>query len=267
MDVQVLKRNANKHKKLFENKVLINPYNYKVNNVGYYLVIYKKGDKLKGYSVISEKEYSEADAILAFEQLVGFTALVNNFFELEQAKMKLSPDSFSNISIVLKKYLATNNNDTLSKGVEVLNTLESNLKDLQYQIKRYSQHYDDKILVSNNIDLKEIRKLMEVLSQLNRIQYLQGSILLDTHESLIEVYKEMKKQNLIKELSKYDQTVIKELTTDIKDVEKGVNSLKVEAEIVDLPVEEQIEILIGEFEKAIKEKLPRYKQDLRYPKP
>ncbi len=50
-----IKKKANKHKKLFENKVMINPYGYEVNGVSYFLVIYKKGDKHRGYTVIAKR--------------------------------------------------------------------------------------------------------------------------------------------------------------------------------------------------------------------
>jgi hypothetical protein len=75
-----LKKEANKHKKFFENKVMLNPYSYKVNNIPYYLVIYQRGEKFKGYAVISECEFEKKDAINAFEKLIIFNVYVNRFF-------------------------------------------------------------------------------------------------------------------------------------------------------------------------------------------
>ncbi|MFP3471314.1 hypothetical protein R0J90_14835, partial [Micrococcus sp. SIMBA_144] len=73
MNVSLLSKKANKHKKLWENQVILNPYSYRVKNIDYYLVIYQRGETFKGYSVVSENEYSEKDAKVAFEALIIFT--------------------------------------------------------------------------------------------------------------------------------------------------------------------------------------------------
>ncbi len=267
MNLDILRKKAKKHKKFLDDQVIINPFSYMVNNVGYYVVIYQRGNKARGYSVISESAFVEADAKKAFEKLAVFTGFGKNFFEIEEAKMKLSPESFSNIHSILEEYLTRNDNQYLLKGKEIISKLEKLLRELQGRIQEYIQHYDDTILVHNRIDENEMRILWETLSHLNRLQYLQGKELIDNFEELKKMYKEMTKLHLDKKLSKYDQTVLKELTKDIKDTERTIKSLDIEKEIAHLPVEEQIEILVKEFEKAGREHLPRYKQDLRYPKP
>jgi translation initiation factor 2 beta subunit (eIF-2beta)/eIF-5 len=271
MDLNLLTKKANKHKKFLENQVIINPFAYQVNNVDYFLVIYQRGQNFKGYSVISESEYSKQDAIKAFEKLIVFTVFGNNFFDIEEAKMKLSPDSFKNIRNVIEAYLDKNNNlnsnTNLLRGKEYLLKQESILEEIQTRIKNYISHYDNKILVNHKIDEKEIYTLWEVLSHLNRLQYLQAKEMIEYFDAVRLMYKEMENLNLVDKLSNFDKTVLKEMQKDIKDVKRDIKSLDVEQQVSDLPVNEQIQHLVKEFEKAGKEKLPRYKRDLRYPKP
>ena len=264
MNIPVLKRNANKHKKLFENKVMINPFGYEVNDVSYYLAIYKRGDKHRGYTVIAEEEYSEADAILAFEKLVLFTAYVNNFFDLEKMKMRLSPESFSNISTVLDPYV--DKNDCLKKGKEVIDQLNDMLVELQERLKAYTHYYDNHILVHHTLDDQEIQTVLEASAHLNRLQYKQGRVLIDSFKNIKKTYKEMKKLNLLKLLNEYDRTVLKELARGVGETKKSIKDFTYEKEIAHLPVEQQIELIVQSIEKAGQEKLPRYKQDLRYPR-
>jgi hypothetical protein len=267
MNFEILKKQANKHKKFLENKVLINPFSYEINNVDYYLAIYERGNKLKGYTVISEGEYVEDDAIKAFEKLILFTAYVNKFFEIEKAKMNLSPESFRNIYTVLDDYLKSNQNDDLSKGREKISELENLLGELQLKIKTYTHHYDNHILVHNTLDEHEESKVIEAMSHVNRLQYLQGKTLIESFNDLRNMYKEMRRLNLVQKLSEYDQTVLKEISNNIDDTKRSIKDFGPEKEIAHLPAHEQVEIISNDMRKIGKEKLPRYKQDLRYPKP
>jgi len=265
MNVELLKRNANKHKKFLENNVMINPFGYEVNGVSYYLVVYKRGQKPKGYTVISEKEYSEVDAHRAFEKLILFTAYVNKFFEIEKMKMKLSPESFSNISSLLERF--ADNNDCLNKGKEVIDQLNVMLIELQERINKYTHHYDNHVLVNNVVDNKEIQTVLEALSHINRLQYQQGKVLIDSYGYIKEMYKELKKLDLLNMFNDYDQKVINELASGVRETEKSIKEFTQEEEIEHLPVEKQTELILKDIEKVGQEKLPRYKQDLRYPKP
>jgi hypothetical protein len=267
MDLNLLSKKANKHKKFLEIQVIINPFAYEVNNVDYFLVIYQRGQNFKGYSVISEGEFSKQDAIKAFEKLIVFTVFGNNFFDIEEAKMKLSPDSFKNIRNVIEAYLDREDNEKLLIGKENLRNLESILEEIQARIKNYVHHYDNKILATHKIDDIEIYSLWEVLSHLNRLQYLQAKEMIVSFDSVKLMCKEMEKLNLVDKLSNFDKTVLKEMQKDIKDVKRDIKSLDIEQKVSDRPIGEQIEHLVKEFEKAGKEKLPQYKKDLRYPKP
>ncbi|BCB02179.1 hypothetical protein [Bacillus sp. KH172YL63] len=266
MNLSTLKIEANRHKKFLENKALMNPYSYRVNNVDYFLVVYKRNEKFKGYAVIAEKEFCVNDAKAAFEKLIIYNVFVNRFFEIEEAKMKLSPDSFGNIAVILEQFLETNNNSVLLVGKDIIRKLEQLLTSLQNVIKDYSHYYDCKILEDNEIDDDEIEKLWRTLAHINREQYLQGRELIEKFDELRNMFNEMKIHGLDKELSQYDSTVLKELTKSIKDTERTIKSLNIEKEIAPLPVEEQVKMLIEEFKKVAREKLPIYKQDLRYPK-
>ena len=256
MNFEILKKQANKHKKFLENKVLINPFSYEVNNVDYYLVIYERGNKLKGYTVISEGEYAEEDAIKAFEKLILFTAYVNKFFEIEKTKMNLSPESFKNIYTILDYYLKNHQNNYLSKGKESIRKLENLLIELQFKIKTYTQHYDNHVLVHNTLNEQEERKVIEAMSHVNRLQYLQGKTLIESFKDIQNMYKEMKRFNLVQKLSKYDQTVLKELATNIDDTKRSIKEFAPEKEIAHLPVDEQVEIIATRHKGNWKRKTP-----------
>jgi hypothetical protein len=263
-----LKKEANKHKKFFENKVMLNPYSYKVNNIPYYLVIYQRGEKFKGYAVISECEFEKKDAINAFEKLIIFNVYVNRFFEIEESKMKLKPDTFVNIKNLINDHLSSaNNNEKLIASIDTLTKLEMILKELQDHIIKYTQHYDNHILTTNRIDQDEMQTLWKALSYVNRIQYLQGRELIDNFEVLKDMYTELKELKLDKKLSEYDRTVLKELTSEIETTKKSIKSLEFEKNHVHLSDSEFIELSIKRFENLGNEKLPHYKKDLRYPKP
>jgi hypothetical protein len=267
MNLEVLKPRANKHKKWLENKVIINPFSYDINDVGYYLVIYKRGDTVKGYTIISETSYSEEDAKKAFEKLVVFTVFGNKFFEIEKSKMKLSPNFFYNTSEVIDSHLQSNQkNNYLLKGREALLELGDLLRELQDHIQNYIRHYDDVILKTNKIDESEFEIIYETLSHINRIQYLQGRTFLDSFSDLKNMQSEMKKLNLDKQLTQEQKVSLKELLSGTKETEQSIKAFDTEKEIAHLPVEEQIKIIVEELKEIGRKKLPRYKQDLRYPK-
>ncbi|TMU82715.1 hypothetical protein FGG79_20760 [Bacillus sp. BHET2] len=218
------------------------------------------------YGVIAEKNFVVEDAMAAFEKLIIYNVFVNRFFDIEEAKLKLSPRSFENIYVLLDRYTKTENNNSLLLGKEVIGKLEELLIDLQEVIKDYSSYYDENILVKNKIDDEELYRLWETLAHMNRLQYLQGTELINKIDVLSEMFDEMEKLGVDKELSNYDLTILKELTKESKNTEKTIKSLDKEKEIVHLPIRDQVEILIEGLKKVAREKLPVYKQDLRYPK-
>ncbi|QTC41013.1 hypothetical protein I7V34_18280 [Bacillus sp. V3] len=267
MDLNILKKQADKHKKFLDNRTIINPFGYRINDVIYYFAIYKRNSKVRGYSVITESGFNENDAKKAFEKLVIFTAYGNNFFEIEKSKMKLSPESLGNIANVIKQYTSANDNEVLPKGYKLFSSLESNLSEMQQRITDYIKHYDNTILVNNLIDESEQRILWETLAHLNRLQYIQGELLIENFQVMVSTYKEMREHRLIGKLTKYDQTVLKELSNDLGDTKRSISMFETEKEIRNLPIEEQVDILVKKFNEVGLEKLNRYKSDLRYPKP
>jgi hypothetical protein len=268
MDQKILFEKAKKHKKWLDNKVTINPMGYEVNKTDYYLAIYKRNAKLKGYTVISEGNYSEEDAIIAFERLVLYTVFANKFFEIEKAKMKLSPTVFYSTAELISEYVNTNQKSIqLLKGREILIELGNLLSELQEYMKNYIKHYDNHILKTNKIDDQEYEYLLETLSHINRMQYLQGRKFLDSFADLKSMQQEMSKLKIEEHQTREHKIILQELLNGTKETEQSIKSLNIEKEIVHLPVEEQIKILVEEFKKVGRKKLPRYKQDLRYPKP
>jgi hypothetical protein len=267
MNVELLKKRANKHKKFLENKVLINPYGYEINNNKYYLVIYERGEKLKGYTIISEDDYNKEDALKAFDKLILFTAYVNRFFEVEESKMKLPPDSLRNIYVVVDNYLDSNQNEHLENGRKAFSKLESLLRELQQKLNSYTQHYDNEVLVRNDLNEKEMDLIVETLAHVNILQYQQGKTLIDSFETIKKLYAEMKNLNLLIKLSDYDQKIIKELANNITDTKQSIQDFSQEQEIAHLPIEQQIKEIVMELREIGRNKLARYRQDLRYPKP
>ncbi|MBH9968488.1 hypothetical protein [[Bacillus] enclensis] len=268
MNVNTLKKEANKHKKFLENKVMLNPYSYTVNDIPYYLVIYQRGEKFKGYAVISDSKFEKIDALNAFEKLIIFNVYVNRFFEIEESKMKLKPDTFLNIKNLIKDNLRNADyNRSLNEGVDLLTNLEMYLRELQHHLIEYTQHYDNNILTSNRIDDEEILKLWKTLSHVNRIQYFQGKELIDNFGKLKDMYQEMKDLKLDKNLSEFDRKALGELTSEINTTKRSINSLEFEKTHADLPELEFVEHSIKRFKRIGNEKLSHYKKDLRYPKP
>jgi hypothetical protein len=266
MNVNALKKEANKHKKFLENKVMLNPYSYTVNNIPYYLVIYQKGEKFKGYAVISESGFKNTDALNAFERLIIFNVYVNRFFDIEESKMKLKPETFVNLKRIIKDYLShEEDNEKLSESINLLTNLEMLLKDLQRHLTEYSRHYDNDILTTNRIDQEEMHTLWKTLSYVNRIQYIQGKELIDNFETLTDLHKKMKELKLDKKLSEYDRKVFKELTSEINTTKGSINSLEFEKEYASLSEREFVELSINRFKRLGEEKLSHYKKDLRYP--
>jgi hypothetical protein len=267
LDTQVLPQKAKKHKKWFE-KVFINPYGYEVNGSKYFLTLYKKNEKTTGYSVITTDRFYSDDALKAFEKLMLYTVFVNNFFSIGEKRALISEDYFLIPARQIDQYLQTNEiNETLKKGRNILNEYGELQKEFKKYANEYTNYYDNTILSSNEISDFDIDKLLIVLSNLNRIQYLQGKKFIESYSELKMLEKEMKETNIFSTFSTDNQKFLTELLSSKKETEITLKGLDVEKEIEHLPVNEQTEILVKEFEKAGHKKMPRYKKDLRYPKP
>ncbi|BCB02178.1 hypothetical protein [Bacillus sp. KH172YL63] len=266
MDTQILPDKAKKHKKLFE-QVFINPYGYEVNGSKYFLTLYKKSKKTTGYSIITSEQFNNEDAMEAFEHLIIYTIFVNNFFSIGEKRARISADYFFIPAKKIDQYLQVHGMDEiLKKGKNIL----IEYGDLQEEFKNianeYTHYYDTTILGRNEISKDDIKQLLTVLSHLNRIQYLQGKKFIESYNELKLLEKEMKETNISKSIPPDNLKFLTELLSSKKDTEITLRDLDVEKEIEHLEVNEQIKILVSEFKKAGYEKMPRYKQDLRYPK-
>ncbi|MFL8938841.1 hypothetical protein ACKA06_18815 [Rossellomorea oryzaecorticis] len=267
MNTQVLPQKAKKHKKWFE-KVFINPYGYEVNGSKYFLTLYKRNEKTTGYSVITAEQFHSGDALKAFEKLMLYTVFVNNFFSIGEERARISEDYFLIPAIQIDQYLQTNGiNEALEKGKKILNEYGKLQKEFKNFANEYTKYYDTTILSSNEINDYDIDKLLLILSNLNRIQYLQGKRFIESYNELKMLEKEMKKTKIFSTIPTDNQKFLTELLRSKKETEGTLKQLDVEKEIEHLTVNEQTKILVKEFEKAGNKKMPRYKKDLRYPKP
>jgi hypothetical protein len=267
LDTQVLPQKAKKHKKLFE-KVFINPYGYEVNGSKYFLTLYKRNEKTTGYSVITADQFNADDALEAFERLMLYTVFVNNFFSIGEKRARISEDYFLIPARKIDQYLQTNEiNKTLKKGKNILSEYGELQKEFKKYSNEYTNYYDNTILSTNQISDFDIDKLLTVLSNLNRIQYLQGKKFIEFYSDLKMLEREMKETNIFSTIPTDNQKFLTELLSSKKETEMTLKELDIEKEIEYLPVNEQTEILVKEFEKAGHKKMPRYKKDLRYPKP
>jgi hypothetical protein len=265
LDTSVLPQNAKKHKKWFE-KVFINPYGYEVNGSKYFLTLYKRKEKTTGYSVITAEKFDSEDALKAFEKLIFYTVFVNNFFSIGEKRALLSEDYFLIPARQIDQYLQTYGiNEVLEKGKNILNEYGELQKEFKNTANEYTNYYDKTILNSNEINDYDIDKLLIVLSNLNRIQYLQGKKFIESYNELKALEKEMRKTNIFSSIPSDNQKFLSELLSSKKETEITLKELDVEKEIEHLSVSKQTEILVKEFEKAGHKKIPRYKKDLRYP--
>jgi hypothetical protein len=146
---------------------------------------FTKKSKVKGYSVVSAGDYSNVDALKAFEKLILFTAFSNKFFSIGEQRAKISEDYFYTPANYIADYLQNDNHNIyLSKGREILVEFGDIQKELKELIKEYSHHYDHHICKINRIDDKKYERLIEALVHLDRIQYLQGHKLVENVQDL-----------------------------------------------------------------------------------
>jgi hypothetical protein len=233
---------AKKHKKWFE-EIIINPMSYSSNNNDYYyLVIYKRNNRLKGYAVITTGDFNKNDALYAFEKLVLYTAFMNNFSSIGETRARISPDNFYIPANYISDYIESNNNDILAKGKIILRELGVLQEEFVNNANNYTDYYDHHILKTNIIVDSDLDKIIEVLANVNRIQYLAGDKFVNSYEELKKVQSEMVKKGVFSKLPKDNQVFLKELLNSKKETETTLLTLEREKEIAHLPYEKRMEI-------------------------
>ncbi|PFG03896.1 hypothetical protein [Bacillus sp. es.034] len=266
MNTEILIPKANKHKKIFES-VLINPFGYMVDKTYYYLSIYKRNNKVKGYSVISEEDSIKEDALKAFETLVLYTAYANNYFAIGEKRGQLSTDYFFKSINIINDYLLSNDNNILAKGKDILLEYGNLQEDLKKRVIDFSNDYDHRILKENIITDQDYENLIEILIHVDRVQYFQSKTLLENFEELKRMLDEMKKTNIFGNLSKENQDFLEEFLKGKKEVEQSLKEFEQDRRADILTENHDIDEIKKTYYKNGFEKLNRYKKDLRYPKP
>jgi hypothetical protein len=266
MNIEILSSKANKHKKILES-VLINPFGYMVGETYYYISIYKRNNKVKGYSVISKEDSIKKDALKAFETLVLYTAYANNYFSIGEKRGQLSTDYFFKPVKVINDYLLSNENAILAKGKDVLLEYGNLQEDLKKRVTDFSNDYDHRILKENIITDQDYENLIEILIHVDRVQYFQSKTLLGNFENLKRMLTEMKKTKLFAELPKENKDFLEEFLKGKKEIEKSLTEFEQDKKADILTENHDINEIKQIYYKNGLEKLNRYKQDLRYPKP
>jgi hypothetical protein len=263
MNQQLLFKNANKHKKWFE-QVYINPFGYEINGTEYFLAIYQKGNDVKGYSVISVNERNIEDASKAFKPLMLYTAFSNTLFKFGEQRAKINPHYFSNISQCVVDYGSQNNE--LQKGKLIFAEFENLQREFINHVNNFTNHYDNTILQSNKINDEEYDRLITALAHLNRIQFLQGEKFLMHFGELKNFEKTLKKEGLEQYLPNDTKKFLKELLSGTKETEETIKPLEVEKNSMHLPLEQQIIEIKKSFYESEYDNLKEFKTKLRYPK-
>lgn len=265
MNAEILLSKANKHKRLFES-VLINPFGYMVAGTYYYLTIYKRKNNVKGYSVISEDDPLEEDALEAFETLVLYTAYANNYFSIGEKRAQLRTGYFFKPVSVINDYLVNNKNNILAKGRDILLEYGNLQEDLKKRVIDFSNDYDQRIVKENIITDQDYENLIEILIHVDRVQYFQSRILLEHFEDIKQMLKEMKKTKLFGKLSKENKVFLDEFVRGKKEVEQSFKEFEQDRKADILTDNHDMNEIKKTYYKNGIEKLHRYKQDLRYPK-
>lgn len=269
MDIQKLAPQTEKHRKLFDTNVFINPFGYEVNHVEYYVAIYQRKQKAKGYAVIGDDGYNEQDALVAFERLSCFSSFLEKFHELENLKLTLPPESLQTIRQIIVTSMNPDelkDDNELEAGIKALEEQEELLRELQSRIKEFGKYYDETICKINRINENDIDWLIEVMSHTNIIQYLQGKGLVESSHAIKRLYKYMREKDLDKELSDFDKDVIRELPKGTADLSKKLKGFEDEREMEHLPREKQVEIKKERLKEIAKSIYPGTLKLLRYPK-
>ncbi|UTE77998.1 hypothetical protein [Rossellomorea sp. KS-H15a] len=265
MNAEILLSKGTKHKKIFET-VLINPFGYMVSGTYYYLSIYKRKNKVKGYSVISEDDPVENDALEAFEILVLYTAYANNYFSIGEKRGQLSTDYFFKPVSVINDYLINNENNILAKGKNILLEYGNLQEDLKKRVIDFSNDYDHRILKENIITDQDYENLIEILIHVDRVQYFQSKTLLENFEGLKRMLDEMKETNIFGKLPKENRDFLEEFLKGKKEVEQSLKEFDQDRQADILTDNHDMNEIKKTYYKNGIEKLQRYKQDLRYPK-
>jgi hypothetical protein len=238
--------------------------------VAFYIIYpyIKKNSKVKGYSVISEGEYVISDALKAFEKLVLYTAFSNNYFSIGEQRARINEDFLFIPVKYIDEYLANNDkNIHLQKGRDILLEFGELHREFKERVNNFSNHYDNHILKMNVVNDKEYERLIEVLVHIGRLQFLQGKLLIENFQLLKSMENEMNNKKIMSLLPIENQTFIKQLLSSTKETENSMEELEIQKEISHLPTDQKNEKAKKLFYKRGLDKLPRYKQDLRYPKP
>ncbi|MEW4309501.1 hypothetical protein Q0N12_21150 [Rossellomorea marisflavi] len=269
MDIQKLAPQTEKHRKLFDTNVIISPFGYEVNHVVYYVTIYKRKQKAKGYAVIGDDGYNEQDALVAFERSSCFSSFLEQFHHLENMKLKIPPESFQRVRNIIVNSMHPDEireDNELEEGIKALEEQEELLKELQSRITEFGQYYDEHICNVHLITEHDIDRLFEVMSHTNIIQYLQGKSLLQHSQAIKRLYKYMKENDLDKELTVFDRDFIRELPKGMDALRKKMKEFEEEREMEHLPREEQVKIKKEQIKEIAKNIFPGTLQLLRYPK-
>ncbi|RST71485.1 hypothetical protein D4T97_018490 [Siminovitchia acidinfaciens] len=238
MDNNKLMKEAGRYKKWFE-AYSLNPFGYIINGRSYHYAVYhgKKPSDFKGYAIISLDNGPKSEYREAIFPLTLFSAASANIFNIAGPRSKALPEYFKDVIDTVEEHFSSD------KAMLDGNRLFKEVMDLQIRFNRlyheYEDYYDNKILVKRIITEKDIEYTLNILSELDLLQFRQGLLLEEMDEVFPDFFSNLSKEKAA--LSNQSQEFIRGMQSNKGILKKRLDAFDYERDIMQLPEEEQIE--------------------------
>ncbi|MFC4558652.1 hypothetical protein ACFO3D_10570 [Virgibacillus kekensis] len=261
---------AKDNKKLFEN-YYVKRFAYLVNGKPYYFAIFKKGDKTKGYAVLSPESGNKNDQLVALRPLLHYSVTINNILTDGKYRADVNFAGFYEVRDYLRRVVE---GSVLNADLEVIYrrslSIIQNMIELQESLV---EHYKEAIRKYEAVkekgfiteeDINDIKKYIPLLMRIQYKQYLERY----DYRSDFDVIYANRKEFEIKQFDQFtDPRTLKQLTTDIaeKEMKEGLSRLDYGRDLHDMTDEEYDEMVLTEYNMKLDQQLERVKSKLRYP--
>ncbi|WP_404453894.1 hypothetical protein LG329_04500 [Virgibacillus necropolis] len=261
---------AEDNKKLFEN-YFVKRFAYLVNDEPYYFAIFKRGDKTKGYAVLSPESNNKSDQLVALKPLLHYSVSINNILSDGKYRANINFAVFYEVRDYLKTIVESNVLDTDDEVIYKRSlSIVQNMIDLQESL---IEHYKEAVRKYDAVKEKgfitedDIHDIKRYLPLLMRIQYKQYLDRYDNRNDFDVIYENRNKRE-IKQFDHFtDQKNLKQMTTNIaeKEMKEGLSRLDYGRDLHEMTDDEYDELVLTEYDKELDQQLERVKSKLRYP--
>ncbi|MFC4558647.1 hypothetical protein ACFO3D_10545 [Virgibacillus kekensis] len=261
---------AKKQEKWFEN-YYINPYAYLVNGNPFYFSSFKKGDKTKGYAIISPTSKNKEDHLQALKPLLHYSVSIRNITTDGKYRANVNFSVFYEVRDYLKRVVEGNVLDADNEMIYRRSlSIIQNMIDLQDSLV---EHYKEAIRKYDAVkekgfiteeDIQDIKKYIPLLTRIQYKQYLDRYAYRDD----FDVIYENRKKPEIKQFDQFsDPRTLKQLTTDVaeKEMKEGLSRLDYGRDLHGMTDEEYDEMVLIEYNMKLDQQLDQVKGKLRYP--